>query len=229
MVLDIVYQLSVCLVQIDDTILTTLLTTLSKISPPPSNPENNNIFTTLSATDTTQLKNLLLTLHCLFPNEFLLALDILDRGFVKRYITGNAVSSGAETVMFIVQSSSSATSDRDGGGGGEYQVHLRTWNCSCPAFVMACFAMSRHMEDVDYEIDYLLQHQDEAMDAKEESWFGGTIRNPEYYDDRSIPVCKHILACVLVDKCPNLFARKCLTFNVNDTERVNDVAGYCAA
>ncbi|KAL4900043.1 hypothetical protein BDW74DRAFT_188749 [Aspergillus multicolor] len=30
------------------------------------------------------LKPLMLTLHCIFPNEFLLALDILDRGLVRR-------------------------------------------------------------------------------------------------------------------------------------------------
>ncbi|KAL4747182.1 hypothetical protein BDW72DRAFT_183369 [Aspergillus terricola var. indicus] len=30
------------------------------------------------------LKTLMLTLHCIFPNEFLLALDILDRGLVRR-------------------------------------------------------------------------------------------------------------------------------------------------
>ncbi|KAL4941008.1 hypothetical protein BDV06DRAFT_195443 [Aspergillus oleicola] len=32
----------------------------------------------------TNLKPLMLTLHCIFPNEFLLALDILDRGLVRR-------------------------------------------------------------------------------------------------------------------------------------------------
>ncbi|KAL3478003.1 hypothetical protein BJX99DRAFT_225299 [Aspergillus californicus] len=36
-----------------------------------------------------QLKPLMLTLHCLFPNEFLLALDILDRGLVKRVNVGD--------------------------------------------------------------------------------------------------------------------------------------------
>ncbi|KAL4972028.1 hypothetical protein BDW66DRAFT_145089 [Aspergillus desertorum] len=40
-----------------------------------------------SAFPTSQLANLkplMLTLHCVFPNEFLLALDILDRGLVRR-------------------------------------------------------------------------------------------------------------------------------------------------
>ncbi|KAL2863585.1 uncharacterized protein BJX67DRAFT_363331 [Aspergillus lucknowensis] len=35
----------------------------------------------------TNLKPLMLTLHCIFPNEFLLALDIVDRGLVRRIQT----------------------------------------------------------------------------------------------------------------------------------------------
>ncbi|KAL4868214.1 hypothetical protein BDV12DRAFT_104988 [Aspergillus spectabilis] len=35
----------------------------------------------------TSIKPLMLTLHCIFPNEFLLALDILDRGLVRRVRT----------------------------------------------------------------------------------------------------------------------------------------------
>ncbi|KAL2825419.1 hypothetical protein BDW59DRAFT_161645 [Aspergillus cavernicola] len=38
-------------------------------------------------TQLTHLKPLMLTLHCIFPNEFLLALDILDRGLVRRVRT----------------------------------------------------------------------------------------------------------------------------------------------
>ncbi|KAI9373740.1 hypothetical protein BJX61DRAFT_363004 [Aspergillus egyptiacus] len=41
-----------------------------------------------------QLKPLMLTLHCLFPNEFLLALDILDRGLVRRVRTKNGTEPG---------------------------------------------------------------------------------------------------------------------------------------
>ncbi|KAL2787840.1 hypothetical protein BJX66DRAFT_340809 [Aspergillus keveii] len=38
----------------------------------------------------TDLKPLMLTLHCIFPNEFLLALDILDRGLIRRVVTEDA-------------------------------------------------------------------------------------------------------------------------------------------
>ncbi|CEN61485.1 hypothetical protein ASPCAL08139 [Aspergillus calidoustus] len=35
----------------------------------------------------TDIKPLMLTLHCIFPNELLLALDILDRGLIRRVLT----------------------------------------------------------------------------------------------------------------------------------------------
>ncbi|KAI7976061.1 hypothetical protein EIK77_008079 [Talaromyces pinophilus] len=234
-----------------NTIITTILTQLSKISPPPENDNlnlhhqqaynnRNNIFTNLSPADTTQLKHLLLTLHCLFPNELLLALDILDRGFVTRYtyrdrhISINLGDENEDTSTFIVQSTSNHDRDRDASRGGKvYHVHLETWNCSCPAFVLNCFPPSSsatsNNDDDDYADYDMLEDQTEE---EGEAWFGGTLRNrEESYDDRSVPVCKHILACVLVAKCPNLFGGKCLTYKVNsaDTDRIHEVAGLCAA
>ncbi|QGA19248.1 hypothetical protein EYB26_006936 [Talaromyces marneffei] len=229
-----------------DTIITTLLTQLSKISPPHPLSENdslqqhqqnhsrNDIFTNLSPADTIQLKNLLLTLHCLFPNELLLALDILDRGFVMRYtyhdnnnLNNNIDNDNDDTLISIVQSTSNH--DRDAGGGGKvYHVHLKTWNCSCPAFVMNCFPPSTS-DDINGDSD-MIDDVIGGQDFEEDAWFGGTIRNRESsYDDRSVPICKHMLACVLVAKCPNLFGRKCLTYEVNNTDRANEVAGWCAA
>lgn len=239
-----------------NTILTTLLTQLSKISPPPAPSENDvlnlnpqhhhqyqqpnrkSIFTNLSPEDTTQLKNLLLTLHCLLPNELLLALDILDRGFVTRYIHRNNRANSwdlgdadEDTLIFIVQSTSNLDRESGGGGGKVYHVHLKTWNCSCPAFVLNCFPASLSSavpkDDEDVEVDML-----KGQSGEGEAWFGGTLRNREgSYDDQSVPVCKHILACVLAAKCPNLFGGRCLTYNVDsaDIERVNEVAGWCAA
>lgn len=43
-------------------------------------------FGRLSALELSKLKPLMLTLHCLFPNDFLPALDILDRGLVRRFV-----------------------------------------------------------------------------------------------------------------------------------------------
>ncbi|RAO70659.1 uncharacterized protein BHQ10_006671 [Talaromyces amestolkiae] len=214
-----------------NTILTTLLAQLSKISPPPAPSENdnlnlnlnpqhhhqhqqpsrNNIFTNLSAKNTTQLKNLLLTLHCLFPNELLLALDILDKGFVTRYTHPNNRANNLnlgdadqDTLIFIVQSTSNH--DRDSGGVRKaYHVHLKTWNCSCPAFVLNCFpaslSSSTPKDDDDVEVDIF-----NGQSEEEEAWFGGTLRNREAsYDDRAVPV------------------------DSADIDRANEVAGWCAA
>lgn len=55
----------------------------------PQQEQQKNPFSTLSNTQASQIKPLMLTLHCLFPNELLLALDILDRGLVRRLVKGN--------------------------------------------------------------------------------------------------------------------------------------------
>ncbi|PKY02413.1 hypothetical protein P168DRAFT_183586 [Aspergillus campestris IBT 28561] len=47
--------------------------------------QNASAFPRALASRMPQVKQLMLTLHCLFPNELLLALDILDRGLVRRY------------------------------------------------------------------------------------------------------------------------------------------------
>lgn len=51
---------------------------------PPQNP-----FARLSASELYRVKPLMLTLHCLFPNDLLPALDILDRGLVRRLVHAN--------------------------------------------------------------------------------------------------------------------------------------------
>ncbi|PGG96287.1 hypothetical protein GX51_07890 [Blastomyces parvus] len=88
-------------------IITSIVYQLSKIhpSPPPppdqnnnstqrqnhnppsteTNNSNNNPLAQLPGPVLSKVKPLLLTLHCLFPNELLLALDILDRKGIKRY------------------------------------------------------------------------------------------------------------------------------------------------
>lgn len=45
-----------------------------------------NPFTRLPATQIAKVKPIVLTLHCLFPNDFLPALDILDRRLVQRLV-----------------------------------------------------------------------------------------------------------------------------------------------
>ncbi|KAK2795412.1 hypothetical protein FQN52_005178 [Onygenales sp. PD_12] len=69
--------------------ITSIISQLSKFNTPPTTDNNtspNNPFSRLPPPIISKVKPLLLTLHCLFPNELLLALDILDRKMVKRYI-----------------------------------------------------------------------------------------------------------------------------------------------
>ncbi|KAL3442598.1 hypothetical protein BJX65DRAFT_312641 [Aspergillus insuetus] len=56
----------------------------------------------------TDLKPLMLTLHCIFPNEFLLALDILDRGLARRVVTEDT------TVPANLEPETLATEPREG-------------------------------------------------------------------------------------------------------------------
>jgi hypothetical protein len=86
-----------------------------------------------------------------------------------------------------------------------YTVRLEAWNCSCAAFAFSAFpgsagprswagiADDEQVGDRDVDVDL-----DVDMDVREKSgeWqFGGLT-----FDGReggSVPVCKHLLACVL--------------------------------
>ena len=134
-------------------------------------------------------KPLMLTFHCLFPNDFLPALDILDRKLVH--------SVHCDSVeLFLV--TSTASSDR-------YEVRLQAWNCSCPTFALAAYrdvqTAMRNPPDIPYP-------------------FGGALARTA-----QPPVCKHILACVLHARCPDLFG------NENENGALiskEELAGWCA-
>ncbi|KAI2788373.1 hypothetical protein POX_e06388 [Penicillium oxalicum] len=57
---------------------------LKPVPAPAPAPAGSNVFSRLSPTQLAQVKPLLLTLHCLFPNDILPALDILDRRLVQQ-------------------------------------------------------------------------------------------------------------------------------------------------
>ncbi|PGG97850.1 hypothetical protein AJ80_09631 [Polytolypa hystricis UAMH7299] len=182
-----------------------------------------------------QVKPLLLTLHCLFPNELLLALDILDRQLIIRYIEaspliGATCGEGQETraashvhgeehpgksrrgdSMFFVQSSSSTTAQTQMEC-RSYIVCLSSWNCTCPAFILATFrdetgtSTTSNIEVTDEHPGMPLYPSGtgNGQDGGEVTWrFGGTLTKLRKKCD--IPVCKHILACILGAHCPKLF------------------------
>ncbi|GKZ69254.1 hypothetical protein AnigIFM50267_004441 [Aspergillus niger] len=54
-------------------------------------------FSTLPPSQIAEVKAAMLTLHCIFPNELLLALDILDRGLVHRFICNDTNTSSSQS------------------------------------------------------------------------------------------------------------------------------------
>lgn len=192
-------------------------------------------------------RNLLLTIHVLYPNEFLAALDLLDRGLVARLKVADAVEDAAPATpstaadipkvrealaVYYVRSAqqhqrysriANASSSID--NPASYEVRLDSWNCSCPAFAFAAFppALSRPTSSDEPGVemtgldDVSLVHSNvEAVSEEEELGFGGLTFG-------HVPVCKHLLACVLVERC-GLFS----TFVEEKEVSVEEAAGWAA-
>ncbi|KAL9001982.1 MAG: hypothetical protein Q9188_005078, partial [Gyalolechia gomerana] len=87
-------------------------------------------------------------------------------------------------------------------GGRSYEVRLKAWNCSCPAFAFAsvgCIGVEG-LETGDegdgrgwgVEEDADERSRVEGEDRGKDGRFGGLIRG-----EGDMPVCKHLLACLL--------------------------------
>ncbi|KAF2454437.1 hypothetical protein BDY21DRAFT_387555 [Lineolata rhizophorae] len=230
---------------------------------PPTNidPANANPLAHFALRD----RNLLLTLHALFPHELLPALDLLDRRLVLRFCVrprppsatvdgsggdqgqteeaGTGHNGGGDrgreeaptrdtealqiTQTYYVRSAQQPHHQlgrRHGGGSvgwtvnildagtTHYEVRLRAWNCSCPAFAFAAYpAAANASGDVDGE-ERLKGDEDNGWE------FGGATKGEDMP-----PACKHILACVLVERCP-LFAE----FVEHKEVCIEEAAGWAA-
>ncbi|MCJ1250022.1 hypothetical protein MMC30_007248 [Trapelia coarctata] len=219
----------------------------SLISPP-----TNPLLTASPAT-----KTLFLTLHCLFPTEFLPALDLLDRRLVTRlgYHTGPSIdvlnsnnigwSTNANTEtnspdspvgpttdapdqptnfrsnlnqVYYVRSSHSRPSSRSRYHGStsttatSYEVRLSAWHCTCAAFTFSAFTSTLSLRD-DAGVAFggavgdgerFEEGGDGERGGRTGEWrFGGLTRER---GAAPTPVCKHLLACVLVERCAELEA-----------------------
>ncbi|KAL8906648.1 MAG: hypothetical protein Q9207_001902 [Kuettlingeria erythrocarpa] len=180
------------------------------------------------------LKSLLLTLHVLFPNELLPALDLLDRKLVTKLILNEGSAGGVDPAahvpapretretlktvsgsVYYVRSSQQPRFSRFGAGrtydvfaanGQHYEVRLRAWNCSCPAYALAGVAclgdgafgeLNVHdgKEDVKKAEEAIAGMRGEALEGMDrEGRFGGLMRG-----DGEVPVCKHLVACLLAE------------------------------
>ncbi|MCJ1299844.1 hypothetical protein MMC08_002638 [Hypocenomyce scalaris] len=180
--------------------ITSLFAQLSRLSLPTSGTLSSNLLNDALP----ETKNLFLTLHCLFPNELLPALDLLDRQLVTRLViscppldTTSGQEGNGDNVIYYVRSSQPTRGSRyTAAGGSSYEVRLRAWNCNCPAFTFSVVnAMEEnygHKED-DVDVD---EGDGGAIDAEPVSTLGGLM-----FEQEAVPLCKHLLACFLPEKC----------------------------
>nr|OQO21757.1 hypothetical protein B0A51_09698 [Rachicladosporium sp. CCFEE 5018] len=168
----------------------------------------------LASTDA-QIKSTLLTLYTLFPNELLPALDLLDCGLVTRLKSVKEDSATASSnpdsvdpsawlehsVYYVRSAQPPSTRPRSKHRTLQsptyYEVHLNSWSCSCPAFAFSAFPATAPASDSSD----LFSAKDVERTVAKYGWvFGGLGRGVK------APVCKHLLACVLAEKCGG-FAR----------------------
>ena len=104
-----------------------------------------------------------------------------------------------------------------------YEVRLKAWNCSCPAFSFSAFPSIHPEQPVPVydpaEPDSTSYASDSETTGQETWSFGGMDSG-----DGAAPVCKHLLACVLVDRCPALFG----DFVEERDVSVEEAAGWAA-
>ncbi|KAF2711218.1 hypothetical protein K504DRAFT_245115 [Pleomassaria siparia CBS 279.74] len=223
------------------------------------------------------VKRQLLTLHVLFPNELLPALDLLDRRLVMRFrirdhldedtdeemLDWNApisepafTSSNApkeeeeeeehtpqaptttedakekdrdkDTVYYVRSAQQQQQQQRSSRFSASYdstttyEVRLLAWNCSCPAFAFAAFPAV-------YSDPSTRDEGDEGGGKEGRRGVTGRGRNGEWcfgglsLGSATPPVCKHLLACVLVERC-RLFGGLVEEKLVN----VDEAAGWAA-
>lgn len=124
-----------------------------------------------------------------------------------------------------------------------YEVRLRAWNCSCPAFTLASFreflgggshgALDAPDTGGDSHVmdeDWVLGDGDGGCTSEGRRRAGARIRGPSTDEnagqegDAPVVMCKHLLACVLGSKCPGLFDGGVEEVTANTKE----AAAWCA-
>jgi hypothetical protein len=200
------------------------------------------------------VKKQLLSLQVLFPNEFVPALDLLDRKLVTRFRICDSSQVGAtvtetqrgapETAPVQMQDQvmTKGTHDSEHEHGTTYyvrsaqqrssrfntsydtttcyEVRLQAWNCSCPAFAFFAFP-TIHAEPRALAC-HISNGSNAAMDQADSN--GGWIFGGISLGEGMPPVCKHLLACVLVEKCHGLFGAYVEEMDVS----VQAAAGWAA-
>lgn len=118
-------------------------------------------------------RNIFLTLYALFEKELLPALDLLDRNLITRLKTSETCK------LYLVRSAQPRTQQRYEHV-NYYEVRLKAWSCSCPAFTFSAFPATTEAPE---------------RSVNEACIIGGLTLGSD------MPICKHLLACVLVENC----------------------------
>lgn len=142
-------------------------------------------------------RKLLLTLHVLFPNLLLPALDVLDRKLVTRIFLELAQGStqrpaNGSTPLYVVKSMASTLKRRQQRdlASRSYVVRLGAWNCTCASFTLDAFPPVPRRTVAGSE--------NEGQDR----WQSGGLSLDGLSE--SAPCCKHLLACLLAERWETL-------------------------
>ncbi|CAM1509268.1 Fc.00g030070.m01.CDS01 [Cosmosporella sp. VM-42] len=215
-------------------LITTLIQSLSNIQPPTLSSPSSAATSPLHAISQNH-RHLLLTLHVLFPNHLLPALDLLDRGLVTRLnladlagesdpppsssqdgdsddsMTGDGSSDtpndspGGLSGTFVVKSLGTTLLRRNrdvGLSSKRYPVHLETWNCSCASFTFEAFPV-----DAGSPLEYEHGGAPDNAPENQPGWSFGGMSLDGLGAGGNVPCCKHLLACLLVDKWPGMLKK----------------------
>jgi len=230
---------------------------------PTTDPGPLNPLKTFSGDSDSNIRHIFLTLHVLYPNELLPALDLLDRGLIYHLNTrsseetNNPISEPLErdidqpsilppqkqnriyhvrsaqeppswhTRKYAQHQHQSHRTDVDEhshwtdnetemrADGTYYETRPYAWNCSCPAFVFSAFkadTSSNERENITTPLPIFHEHSNQkphqansgtesTLQEEKRSWTAGGLTTGD-----NVPVCKHLLACVLVEHCASMFA-----------------------
>lgn len=175
-----------------------------------------------------EARNVFLTLYALFEKELLPAFDLLDRNLITRLkVTPPSVTNThgvetrpplngkATTSLYLVRSAQQSTSrNANYEHVTYYEVRLDAWSCSCPAFTFSAFPASTVQSNTSSTPAFAFA---EPVGDEAQWLFGGLTRGSD------MPVCKHLLACVLVEHC-HIFAK----FAEEKEVSVEELAGWAA-
>ncbi|RDL38424.1 uncharacterized protein BP5553_02764 [Venustampulla echinocandica] len=101
-------------------------------------------------------------------------------------------------------SSTATTTTATTSSAESYTVHLHAWNCSCAAFAFSAFSATSSAGSAPWVLTANSKDHggsdddDDDIEGAGEEWeFGGLGFGR---DGDGVPVCKHLLACVLVER-----------------------------